>query len=83
MRKVTVVFEIEDEEAFREVYGRHLEGDLLCGAFPILIAVGDVVTGAIEIIESVADLDAASTVGEVSTLAHEASLYMDRVNAFD
>ena len=83
MRKVTVVFEVEDEEAFREVYDRHLEGHTLCGAFPRLFAVGDVVTGAVEIIESLADIEIEDDTADLSTLAREAALYMDRVNAFD
>lgn len=56
-RYVTVVFEVRDTEAFKDIYQSHMQGQELLGAYPEIIARGDAVTVPGEITDRLHQLD--------------------------
>lgn len=73
--KMTVVFEVKDREAMKQLYEAHKAGSLICGMSPNILAWGDCITTPDEIIGGLLEVDVESInkkeIGELVTLAEK------------
>jgi hypothetical protein len=56
-KKLTVVFDIVDEQSMHELYDAHMKGTAICGLRPTCIAKGDCVHPTEDIVAAILDLD--------------------------
>lgn len=55
--KMTVVFDVKDRDAMKQLYEAHKSGTAVCGMLPSIIAWGDQITIPGDIVEGLLEID--------------------------